>query len=358
MRALFTDLQSTSALAQAIVDTVREPLLVLDADLNVNAAGRSFYGAFDLASKDILGRSIYDLIDGQLNLPAVHSLLAEITKAGAIVEAIEIEATLPRIGLRTMILNARKVFYDGEGPGNILLAFDDITDRRAIESAKAVIQTQTSELLLLKDTLLEEMQHRVANSLQIIASILLLKARAATSEETRQDLQDAHQRVLLVATVQEHLKVTGRGELIEIGPYLLKLTDSLAASMVADPSAIAIVVTSDPGSAASAQAVSIGLIVIELIINALKHAFPNGRPDAQIRVRYEVSGSNWRLSVADNGVGKQVGTTAPAKGGLGTTLVTALAQQLDAQVEFKNSPNGMAVTITYATFDAQLPQAA
>jgi two-component sensor histidine kinase len=358
MRALFTDLRSASALAQAIVDTVREPLLVLDADLNVNAVGRSFYAAFGLASKDILGRSIYDLIDGQLNLPAVHSLLAEVTQADAIVEGLEIEATLPSVGLRTMILNARKVFYDGTGPGNILLAFDDITDRRAIESAKAVIQTQTSELLLLKDTLLEEMQHRVANSLQIIASILLLKARAATSEETRQDLHDAHHRVLLVATVQEHLKVTGMGELIEIGPYLAKLSDSLARSMVADPNAITIAVTSDPGSAVSAQAVSIGLIVIELVINALKHAFPEGRPNAQISVRYEVSGSNWRLSVSDNGVGKQIGATAPAKGGLGTSLVTALAHQLDAQVEFKNSPSGMAVSITHATFDSQSPQAA
>src|SRR4029079_13829347 len=88
------------------------------------------------------------------------------------------------------------------------------------------------ELLREKEVLLEEMRHRVANSLQIIASILLLKARAVQSEETRQHLQDAHQRVMSVATVQEQLRGTGLGDRIEIGPYLTRLCDSLAKSMI------------------------------------------------------------------------------------------------------------------------------
>jgi PAS domain S-box-containing protein len=335
MSTLFEDREAASALAQAIVDTVRELLLVLDTELKVGAASRSFCAAFGLTTKDILGRSVYDLVGGQFNVPALRAALAKIVADDKIVEGLEVRATVQGLGPRTMILNARKVFYDGKGPSNILLAFEDVTDRRAIEAAKEVIQKQTNELLVLKDTLLEEMQHRVANSLQIIASILLLKARAATSEESRLDLQDAHHRVMLVATVQEHLQVAGRGELIEIGPYLTKLCGSLAASMIADPSTIAIGVTCDPGSVASAEAVSLGLIVIELVINALKHAFPNSRPDARIDIRYEVSGSNWRLSVTDNGVGKPPGAAVPTKGGLGTSLVTALAHQLDAQVEMK-----------------------
>ena len=73
--------------------------------------------------------------------------------------------------------------------------------------------------------LLEEMQHRIVNSLQIIASILMLKARAVTSEETRQHLQDAHRRVMSVAAVQQHLHSSGRSDVIEIAPYLSKLSD-------------------------------------------------------------------------------------------------------------------------------------
>src|SRR3989337_640883 len=102
-----------------------------------------------------------------------------------------------------------------------LLAFEDVTDRRAVEE-------QVQELLRDKDLLLEEMQHRVANSLQIIASILLLKARTVQSEETRLQLHDAHQRVLSVAAVQQHLHSPVRGEPIEIGEYLSKLCETLA----------------------------------------------------------------------------------------------------------------------------------
>ena len=78
------------------------------------------------------------------------------------------------------------------------------------------IEQQVQDLLREKDMLLEEMQHRVANSLQIIASILLIKARTVQSEETRLQLEDAHQRVLSVAAVQKHLHDTGGGKQIEI----------------------------------------------------------------------------------------------------------------------------------------------
>ena len=138
-------------------------------------------------------------------------------------------------------LNARKVFYEKGTHTTVLLAFEDITDRRAVER-------QVQELLREKDMLLEEMQHRVANSLQIIASILLIKARTVQSEETRLQLQDAHQRVLSVAAVQQHLHSTARGEPIEIGKYLSKLCETLAASMIGDSRPISLKVHADAGT--------------------------------------------------------------------------------------------------------------
>ena len=98
-----------------------------------------------------------------------------------------------------------------------------------------------------KDMLLEEMQHRVANSLQIIASILLIKARTVQSEETRLQLEDAHQRVLSVAAVQQHLHVVGGGKPIEIGTYLTKLCETLAQSMIGDSRPISLKVEADAG---------------------------------------------------------------------------------------------------------------
>ncbi|WP_018409248.1 sensor histidine kinase [Methylocystis rosea] len=101
----------------------------------------------------------------------------------------------------------------------------------------------------------------------------------------------------------------------------------------------------------STEAVSLGLIVTELVINSVKYAFPQSRPDAEILVKYETSGSNWQLTVSDNGVGRPEGyNTAAASDGLGSTLVKALAQQIKAQIEMANSPHGLAVSLAHVTF--------
>src|SRR5436305_9886203 len=150
--------------------------------------------------------------------------------------------------------------------------------------------------------LLEEMQHRILKCVQIIASILMLKARTVASDETREQLQDAHRRVLSVAAVQRHLHVSGRSELVEVAPYLTNLCTSLAGSMLADANPDMLNVVADRGRVTSAQAVSLGLIVTELLINALKHAFPRPGAGDAVVVRYEVDDTNWRLSVSNNGV--------------------------------------------------------
>jgi chemotaxis protein methyltransferase CheR len=238
----------------------------------------------------------------------------------------------------------------------ILLGVEDLTERRAIEEEKEQLQKQTDDLLRQKEVLLGEMQHRVLNSLQIIASILMLKARAVTSEETRQHLQDAHRRVMSVAAVQQHLHSSGRADLIEIAPYLSKLCVSLSGSMISDSRPVVLKVEADQGTVLPADAVSIGLIVTELVINALKYAFPGQPESAAVIVRYEVNGGNWKLSVSDNGVGRPEGDGPPVKGGLGTSLVNALADQLDAQVEATSGRNGMRVSITHAETTAGIPQ--
>jgi len=345
------DVEDGRALAQAIVDTVREPLLVLDGDLRVVAASRSFYQKFQANRQDTHGRLLSTLGDGQWDIPALGSLLGKIVPEHSVLEGYEVDRDFPKIGRRTMLLNARKVFYEGNSHTTLLLAIEDITERRAVEQ-------EMKDLLEQRRLLLEEMQHRVANSLQIIASILLLKARTVKSKATRVHLRDAHQRVMSVAAVQQHLQASGAGETIPVGPYLTKLCASLADSMIGDSRPIALKVSAEEGAVSSSQAVSIGLIVTELVINALKHAFPNAKTVGEVTVSYDVDGTDWRLSVADNGVGKPDFGPEQTKGGLGTSVVKALAQQMDGRVEVSSSSKGTAVSVVHATFTTRPLRAA
>ena len=354
----FQNLEDAETLAQAIVNTIHDPLLVLDKRFHVFAASRSFFETFKVRAEDTHGRLLYMLGDGQWDIPALRLLLETIIPAQTAMDGFEVEHDFPGLGPRIMLLNARQVVY-GEGSGTtILLAFTDISARRAIEREKEILHERTEDLLRQKGVLLEEMQHRVANSLQIIASILLLKARAVTSEETRRDLQDAHQRVMSVAEVQRHLHVTGGIDEIDVGSYLSKLCGSLSSSMTGESQPIDIKVLAQNGRIGSDQAVSLGLIVTELVINAIKYAFPALTDDASISVSYEVNGADWKLVVADNGVGKDIVSDPKPGGGLGTAIVQALVKQLAAQIETTTGANGTSISITRATFTSRLPEAA
>jgi two-component sensor histidine kinase len=352
LRDQFTAIADAWALAQGIVDTVREPVLVLDNELRVIAASRSFYSTFKVQPDETKGRLLYALGDGQWDIPKLRVLLEKIIPEKGVMEDYEVEHQFPGLGHRTMWLNARQVFYEGGANTTILLGMEDVTDRRILEREK-------DELLREKDVLLEELQHRIANSLQIIASILLMKARTVQSEETRLHLQDAHKRVMSVAAIQKQLHGSRVSGTIEISPYLSNLCETLATSMIGDSRPITIKAVGAEGGVSSRQAESLGLIVTELVMNALKHAFPAGHAGGQITVSYDSAGTNWKLSVSDDGVGKpQDGVFAQPKTGLGTGIVKALAQQLDAQVETVADSSGTRISITHATFTTKDIEAA
>jgi two-component sensor histidine kinase len=327
------------SLEEAIVDTVREPLIVLDEGLRVVVASRSFYRAFDVTPQETEGRLLHELGNGQWDVPALRERLAGVIPHHTTIEEFEIEHDFPTIGRRAMLLNARKVFYEGNNSTSLLVAIEDVTERRALEREK-------DELLRQKDLLLREMNHRINNSLQIIASILLLKAHTVQSDETRRHLQDAHERVMSVAAVQEQLHPTPFGAQIEANSYLTKLCESLAASMILDDQPISIRVEAGEGATTSEQAVSMGLITTELVMNALKHGFPDGAR-GKIVVGFESTDLAWRLAVSDDGVGISTRLAdAPVRTGLGTSIVEALTRQLGGRVATSAASPGTTVSVT------------
>src|SRR5476651_1134741 len=124
------DVPDGITLAHAIVDSVRDPLLVLDEKLHVIAASRSYYQTFHLTDEDVRGQLLYDIDGGQWNIPELRAKLESVLRDYATIEEYEIDHKFRESGQRTMCLNARRVFYATENYTTVMLAFEDITSRR------------------------------------------------------------------------------------------------------------------------------------------------------------------------------------------------------------------------------------
>ncbi|HLJ96960.1 MAG TPA: PAS domain S-box protein, partial [Gemmataceae bacterium] len=132
-----TERASQKALAYAadIIATLREPFVVLDRDLRVKTANRSFYDAFHVPKEETENRLVYDLGNGQWNIPGLRTLLDEVLSRNHSVHDFEVEHSFPALGRKTMMLNARRFPPEAEHPDYILLAIQDITERKRAEIA-------------------------------------------------------------------------------------------------------------------------------------------------------------------------------------------------------------------------------
>ena len=327
-----------SATALAIVAASNEPLLFLTGDLRLIAASASFCRIFQISPDGVVGRRLSDIGSGEWSNPKLASLLKATASGAAEIAAYEIDFEVAGCESRHLVVNARRLDDGDLANVRLLVAISDVTAARADALLK-------DELIREKAVLLREVQHRVANSLQIIASVLLQSARRVQSEEARGHLQDAHHRVMSIAAVQRHLAMSSSND-VALQPYFVQLCESLATSMISDPDALSIAVEVDESVVDANKSVSLGLIVTELVINALKHAYPEQR-HGRIVVRYRSDGPRWTLSVTDNGVGMPAGHPA-AKAGLGTGIVEALAKHLHACVAVSDAAPGAAIPISGA----------
>lgn len=322
-------------LALAMLASSNEPVLLLDGELTVIAASISFCRAFQLDAAAIQGAVLSSMGEGEWRLPQLTSLLKATASGFAEIRNYEMKLERPGRKTRCLLMNATKLKYVGDENIRLVLAVSDVTDVRHAEKLQG-------DLVREKEILLQELHHRVANSLQIIASVIMQSARKVQSEETRTHLFDAHQRVMSVASLQKQLAATTLGD-VHLGPYLMTLCDSISASMIRDHQQLSLKVEADESVTTADTSVSLGLIVTELAINALKHAFPESRPGT-ILVSYASSGPNWSLSVTDDGVGMP---SQSVKKGLGTSIVAALAKQLGASISVTNASPGTRVSVEH-----------
>jgi two-component sensor histidine kinase len=329
-------------LALAVIASSTAPLLLLNSDLTLIAASHSFCRAFQIDPAGVPNCPLGKLGAGEWNIPQLNTLLNAAASGFADIEGYEIDLVRAGRENRRLVLNAEKLAYGNEDSVRLLVAVSDVTDARIAEKLK-------DDLLKEKAVLLQELQHRVANSLQIIASVLMQSARKVQSDETRTHLFDAHQRVMSVAALQQQLATSSASD-VELRPYFKALCNSIGASMIRDHNQLSLDVSVDDSRCGADVSVSLGLIVTELVINALKHAFPGDR-NGKIKVDYRSHGPNWALSVTDNGIGMPA-DAADAKPGLGTGIVEALTKQLQARIEVSDAKPGTAVTVAHTQIAA------
>lgn len=138
--------EAARAYAEAIVETVRDPLVVLDADLHVKTANHSFYQTFQIAPAELEGRFLYDVGDGVWDVPRLRALLEDVLLQNGHFNDFEVEQEFEGIGRRTMLLNARCISREGSRKGLILLAIEDVTERKRAERTVEASETRYRRL--------------------------------------------------------------------------------------------------------------------------------------------------------------------------------------------------------------------
>jgi two-component sensor histidine kinase len=324
---LFTKIEEARAFAQAIVDTVREPFLVLDQELRVLAASRSFYQTFKVGSDDTEGRLLYALGDGQWDIPGLRLLLEKIIPERGVMEDYEVEHEFPDIGRRTMLLNARKVFYEGGLNTTILLGIEDVTQQRVLQREKDELLQQKDVLLEQKAMLAKEFDHRLLNSLQLISSLLSLQSRATKNPEAAAQLSIAGSRVAALGRVHRRLHVLDHLETVDFKQYIMRLCEDLSGILFHDGERHAIVVEGEDIEIPTLLGIPLGFIVNEMVTNAVKYA------KGTIKVRLVSMPVGYSLSVLDDGPGLPEGFVLSGHKGLGMKIIQSLVKQIGGEIQ-------------------------
>ncbi len=215
----------------------------------------------------------------------------------------------------------------------------EITDKKLTEK-------QIKQSLEEKDVLLKEVHHRVKNNLQVISSILNLQSSYVKDENTLEILKESQNRIKSMSFIHESLYQTKNFSSIDFSDYILNLSKNLVHSYRVYKDLVELKLDIDQVYLNLDQAIPCGLIVNELVSNALKYAFPDDKEIGYIRIRIKEVENKVQIEVEDNGIGLPEGFDYKQTDSLGLQLVSALVDQLDGEIELETK-NGTKYLITF-----------
>jgi two-component system, chemotaxis family, CheB/CheR fusion protein len=290
-------LDSAKEYAESIVTTVREPLLVLDAQLHVRSANRSFYETFRVTPAETEGRFVYGLGDGQWDIPALRTLLEEILPRNLSFRDFEVNHEFEHIGQKTMLLNARCFLPDGRFE-LILLAIDDITDRRRAEREVAEAERR-------KDEFIAVMAHELRNPLAAIGMAAHVLQRTDSEEERSWGAEVVgHQATNLSRLIEDLLDVSRitngkihlRKEVMDLASAIARAVGSVTALVKEKQHELTVSVPGEP-MVVEGDPLRLEQVFGNLLTNAAKYTGYGGR----ISVTAEAEGGDFVVRVRDTG---------------------------------------------------------
>lgn len=298
-------------LTQSIVDTIRDPLVVLEDNMTIVIASKAFLTMFGTTEAETRGRRVSDLGQHQWDVPALRNLMDKVLPENTPIESFEIEDDFPGLGRRVFNLNARKVSQPGNHAHRMLLVFEDITDRKQRERDAV--------------TLANEISHRIKNNLQIVVGLIAYEVKW-TAAPCVNGYKAMQARIAAIAQLYDLISQSSHGPTVAIAAYLREIAKAIAASLLGDASGVDIEVQAEALEIDSDRAVPFGLLVNELATNAIKHAFPDGRGHIVLRVARV--GDEIELTVADDGIGMDAADHARSPDRHGADYVAIFLRQL------------------------------
>ncbi len=231
-------------------------------------------------------------------------------------------------------------------------SIDNAVEQDRMRRQKIEAEREMREARERAETLLGEVNHRVANSLALVSSFVFLQQKALGSDQVqaRAALADVQLRISAIAQIHRRLYTSDDVSVIEMDAYLKGLVEELSAAMIADGPERAIKLDVEPVRMATDRAVSLGVIVTELVTNACKYAYPDNAA-GEIRVALRRDNSTLSLTVEDDGIGVSADTGSKGTG-LGTRIIRAMAASLQASQHSDPTFRGTRVVLSFPSLAA------
>ncbi len=286
--------------AEAIVETVREPLVILNQNLQVMKANKTFYETFHAVPEETEDRLIYDLGDGQWNIPKLRELLENVLPAHSTFRDFEVTHEFEHVGRKVMLLNASEIFNPNAQARTILLAIEDATNRKQAEEALRSTNAELQHFAYALTHDLQEPLRMVVNFTELLGREYAGKLGEEADQFIAYSVEGALRIEALLKALLAYWEVTEREPdsfaSIDCGAVLADALLNLHTA-IAESGAI---VTSDPLPTVVAEEVMLLQLFQNLISNSIKY---RGAETPRIHVSAERDGEGWVFAVRDNGIG-------------------------------------------------------